>query len=264
MKHILAIFTLILQVLPVGTVFAQEQAPGTRFDIRYTLNELLGEEEAARYKAFIPPAKKLTWAVYLPDNDATEPPGVFVYVSPRNRGRIDNRWRAAMDRKNLIYIGADQSGNRKPVNQRMILAIMALRALEKNYLIDGKRITVSGFSGGGKIASKLASQYPEVFSGALYICGVLPWLEDPAPRMEQLVKNRFVFLTGTNDFNLNETRGVYHKYLNAGVEHSNLMVIPGMSHELPDAQIMADALEYLHPGIEAGPPPAVPDNGDTR
>lgn len=38
-------------------------------------------------------------------------------------------------------------------------------------LFDDQQIFVAGFSGGGRVASKLASQYPEVFAGALYICG---------------------------------------------------------------------------------------------
>jgi len=122
---------------------------------------------------------------------------------------------------------------------------MSLKALDRDYLIASNRIYISGFSGGGRAASKLASQYPEVFSGAVYICGVDFWNEELDIRVERLVKNRFVFLTGSKDFNRVETQGVYHRYLDAGAQLSKLMVVPGMSHELPDAAALEEALDFL-------------------
>lgn len=246
MKIALTVLFLCGELLLPSKTLALDQPRGTPFEIKLTLNQLLGEEEASRYKEILSPGKPITWDAYLPDNESSEPPGVFVYVSPRNLGRIDSRWRAVMDQQNLIYIGANNSGNRMPLNRRMVLAIMALKALEKDYLIAGNRITVSGFSGGGRVASMLASQYPEVFSGAVYICGVNFWSEELDLRVERLVQNRFVFLTGSKDFNLIDTQGVYHHYLNAGAQHSKLMVIPGMAHELPDAAALAEALDFLN------------------
>jgi len=233
-------------ILALNSAFAEEQPKGTPFEMEATLNELLGEQEAARYKDILAADKAISWDVYLPDTDATDPPGVFVYVSPRNRGRMDNRWRASMDRHNLIYIGANHSGNRIPVNRRMVYALMALKLLGKHYLVDSQRISISGFSGGGRVASMLASQFPEVFTGAVYICGVNFWSEELKPRIEQLVKNRFVFLTGSKDFNRDETQNVYRQYLKAGAQYSKLMIIPGMTHQLADAEAMSEALEFLY------------------
>jgi predicted esterase len=231
--------------MPTG-VIALDQPAGTPFEIKLTLNQLLGEAEASRYKDILSPDKSITWDVYLPDNTSSEPPGVFVYVSPRNLGKIETSWRAVMDQYNLIWIGANNSGNRMPVNRRMLYAIMALKALDRDYVIDSKRITVSGFSGGGRVASSLASQFPEVFTGAIYICGVDFWSEKLEVRIDRLVQNRFVFLTGSRDFNLVETKGVFHRYLNAGALHSELMVIPGMAHELPDAANLSEALDFIY------------------
>ncbi len=245
MKTTLAIFLLFCEWFMPAGVSALGQPGDAPFEIELTLNQLLGEEDASRYASILSPEKTITWDVYLPDNDSAEPPGVFVYVSPRNLGRIDNRWRAAMDQQNLIYIGANNSGNRMPVNRRMIFALMSLKALDREYLIASNRIYISGFSGGGRVASKLASQYPEVFSGAVYICGVDFWNEELDIRVERLVKNRFVFLTGSKDFNRVETQGVYHRYLDAGAQFSKLMVVPGMSHELPDAAALEEALDFL-------------------
>ena len=60
-----------------------------------------------------------------------------------------------------------------------------------------------------------------------------------------MIQNRFVFLTGSRDFNLRETRQVYRRYLEAGAQHSKLIEVTGMAHELPDAAALDEALQYL-------------------
>ena len=146
MKTTLTLLLLLCSWFSPAAGFALDQPVGKPFEIKLTLNQLLGEAEATRYKEILSPNKSITWSVYLPDNDSTEPPGVLVYVSPRKLGRIETSWRAVMDRFNLIWIGANNSGNRMPVTRRMLYAIMALKALDRDYLISSNRITVSGFS----------------------------------------------------------------------------------------------------------------------
>jgi len=146
--------------------------------IQITPKQLLGELQAARYEKVLEPDDPISYEVYLPDNDSTEKPGVFVYVSPMKTGRIDSRWREVMDQQNLIYIAANRSGNKIATIRRMVMAIFALKALAQDYEFDTNHISISGFSGGGRVASRLATQYPEVFTGALYICGVDFWKKD--------------------------------------------------------------------------------------
>ena len=215
------------------------------FKIRTDLNQLVGEQLAPHFKRAMSADETLSWHVYLPVNDLTEPPGVFVYVSPSRTGRIDSRWRSVMDQQNLIYISADKSGNQILTYKRMVLATMALRALGQQHSFDLGRVFVSGFSGGGRVASKLASQYPEVFVGALYICGVDYWKKDQTPNVERILENRFVFLTGSRDFNLGETKRIHRRYLKAGAEKSKLMVIKGLAHAHPDATALTEALSFL-------------------
>lgn len=231
--------------LPVESS-GQDELASTNFQIEKTLNQLLGEQDASLYEKVLSPEKPISWEVYMPNNDSTQLPGVFVYVSPHNSGGIDARWRSVMDQQNLIYIAADDSGNRIPVNRRMVLANMAILALAQRQTFDTGRIIAAGFSGGGRVASVLASQYPETFSGFLYICGVDFWKKNQAPKIDRLIQNRFVFLTGSGDFNRSETSRIYRRYIKAGAKHSKLMVIPGMSHELPDGRALTEALDYLN------------------
>ncbi|MBT8048478.1 MAG: hypothetical protein HKN57_10785 [Xanthomonadales bacterium] len=231
-------------VFPVETV-AEDAITSGDLQISKTLNNLLGEEDAARYRDVISPKKSITWHVYIPKNASTEPPGVMVYVSPERSGQIDYRWREVMDQQNLVYISANNSGNRKTVKLRVVLAVMGLKALGPRLTLAADRVYISGFSGGGRVASYVASQFPKLFTGAIYICGADFWKQEYSPKVDLMLPNRFVFVTGSKDFNRDETRAVFRRYLEAGAANSKLMVIPGMAHEKPGKQDLNEALDYL-------------------
>ena len=249
-KITLAVMFLCCGLLFTGKTLAQAPPQSGDIHLQLTLNQLLGEKEAVRYKKIIPGDEQISWEVYVPDNNSTEKPGVLVYVSPRKTGQIDSRWRTVMDQQNLIYISANDSGNRVLVNRRMILATTAIKALAQQHSFTLDRIYVTGFSGGGRVASFIASQYPAVFTGAIYICGVDFWKKDQTPNVSQVLQNRFVFLTGTRDFNRDETSKIYRRYLKAGAQHSKLMVIPGMAHAHPDAPELTEALQFLNGQVQ--------------
>jgi predicted esterase len=251
---------LCLAILLAADARAQDHSESGELVIELTLTRLLGDQQAKLYQEIVPGDETITWQVYIPDNNSGRLPGLFVYVSPHNSGGIDPRWKAVMDQQNLIYIAADRSGNRKPVNRRMVMATQAVKVVAQRWPFDVKRIMVSGFSGGGRVASILATQYPEVFTAALYICGVDFWKKSRAPKVDRLTQNRFVFLTGSKDFNRDETRRIYRKYLKAGAGHSKLMVIPNSSHELPDARNLSEALDFL--SGKTGQAIALPDISD--
>jgi hypothetical protein len=59
------------------------------------------------------------------------------------------------------------------------------------------------------------------------------------------LNNRYVFVSGTRDFNLRDTRIVYRKYLKAGAVNSLLEIENGMGHALPNTNTLATALEFL-------------------
>jgi dienelactone hydrolase len=241
-----ACFVVFLGLMLARGAIAETGLKTHDLQIQTTANQLLGEQQAARYKKILEPEEPISFEVYLPDNDSTEKPGVFVYVSPMKTGRIDSRWREVMDQQNLIYIAANKSGNKIATIRRMVMATMALKALGQDHEFDTDHISISGFSGGGRVASRLATQYPEVFTGALYICGVDFWKKDQTPRVDRLIQNRFVFLTGTRDFNRTETKQIRKRYIKAGAQYTKLIEVPGMGHKHPDATYLTEALQFLY------------------
>ena len=95
------------------------------------------------------------------------------------------------------------------------------------------------------MASFVAIEYPRLFKGAIYNCGVNFWDDKSPVAIDAVRKNRYVFVTGSKDFNLRDTKTVFRKYKKAGVEQIKLMVIPFMSHSNPGKSDYGEAIAWL-------------------
>lgn len=224
------------------------QVPRTGyFELSFTPQELLGEAGAEKSDEVLRSDKAMSWQLFVPpDYDPARPAGLIVYVSPTKRGGPPRSWDGLLQQNNMIWIGANNSGNRVVVGKRMFLAMLALRVAASKYAVDEERIYLSGFSGGGKTAGRLMAANPQLFSGGIYIGGAEAWdREQPPARLDVLRRNHHVFLTGSEDFNERLTRRVYAAFRSAGIEHCELIVERRRGHELPSVDAMARAIEYL-------------------
>ncbi|MFQ6006821.1 MAG: hypothetical protein ACE5OQ_15120, partial [Woeseia sp.] len=117
-------------------------------NVSLTITELLGASVAARYQSIMPVDEALDWQMYVPETYSRErPAGVMVYISPKQTGRIPRQWKPLMGEHNLIWIGADESGNRVPISRRMGLALTAPVVVDRDYQTDAGRVYLTGFSG---------------------------------------------------------------------------------------------------------------------
>jgi len=194
-----------------------------------------------------------TWSVYVPEGyQKDEPYGVVVYINSSDSGEIPHQWIPIFDRHNLIWIGPNHAGNRvyPKINTlwRHALALESLTQIKERYHIDDDRIYVSGRSGGGRIASYVAIINSNLFSGGYYIVGCNPFkpIEIAAevfmpgfkkePTGSQLFRarqDRYVMLTGSEDFNREEMRAVYDFYIEENFRHVTFLDVPGMGHDQP-------------------------------
>lgn len=231
-------------LLPAVAV-ADDVALG-EFSVSATLLELVGAESASRFEGVVEPDEAIEWEIYVPESyDLAEPAGLVVYISPMDTGRIPGTWKDVMAASNLIWIGANRSGNQVRTARRVSYAMVAPAVVVRDYQVDSSRVYVSGFSGGGRVASMVAPEYPQVFKGAIFICGVNFWGNREPARLETVQANRYVFLTGRKDFNRRETRTAYRSYQKAGVEGVLLMDISGMDHRNPSAAKLSEAIAFL-------------------
>lgn len=224
---------------------------------RATLDALVDEAGARRYSDTFAPGHELEFSVYVPETqDMSTPAGLMVYVSPIASGSIPDTWREIFERHKLIWVSVNQSGNTMAAERRIVEAKLSVAFISRYYNIDEQRIFVSGMSGGAQIATIAAFLYPDLFKGGLFFCGVNPWSErDPDPwaqnppeKLSVIQQNRYVFLSGTEDFKLAAIARAYRLYKKAGIENSKLIVIDNMGHELPGARDLDSALGFLDAG----------------
>lgn len=232
-----------------STAYSQELNPTYKtgaYTITSTLLEILGQNDAETYKDMIDSNKEITWEIYVSEKyDPSKPPGIMVYVSPQNQIKTPSGWMDVMEDANLIWVAAQMSGNDILSQKRIMMAVLALPLIQDRYSVDTSRLYISGFSGGGRIASIVTANFPQLFSGAVYNCGVNFWGDISSAELDLIKKKRFVFITGTDDFNLQDTKSVYYKYKAADVKNIKLMVINRMGHENPKRNKFAQAINFL-------------------
>lgn len=255
MKLILSItfFFLVVSVYSVEQKGAfRIDAPGIKADFfEEHMGSLKKFELKATEKGYVTyknDGNPLSWEVFVPDSyNPSQPAGILTYINSANRGNLPRSYKELLKKHNLIAIGANTGGNEIWTYWRQILAISAVHKIKEKYKVDEDRIFITGTSGGGRVTSLLAIAKPEIFKGAIYLIGCNRWGKEVSPQAIKLAKkNYFVFITGTKDFNLEDTKGVHRYYKENGFkDNTKLIIVEGMKHSNPPANEFDSALKFL-------------------
>lgn len=198
------------------------------------------------------------YELVLPKNKPENGYGVFVFVAPQHHFPLTSDLRRELDRRGLIYIAAYASGNDQNVYKRRVpLALHGLAHVQANYEVDPERVFIAGFSGGSRVAQRLAVGYPDVFRAVLLVGGSDPIGKDgfvPSPRelMERYqTAMRVVVATGREDTpnraKDSRSRVTLEAYCTAGL---SLVVPPRAGHEMPWGRPLAQALDLMETPVE--------------
>lgn len=199
-----------------------------------------------------------------PERPGERPPGAgIVWISPSESGAPPRSWEPVLDRLGVVWIGANRAGNRRPVADRIRLALDGASELARRFALEREHVFVAGFSGGARCASEAALHFPDVFAGGLFIgaADFHRWLSSSNPRWKSWqpsfppparpllevsrTARRFVLMTGENDRNAALVRDVYGGYRDEGFEDVTLLEIPELGHEWPPAPWFERALRAL-------------------
>ena len=220
----------------------QQTARATFKELRDASHDALDPQ----FENFFEPDEELVYQIHTPANiDSARPPGVLIYISPKPGSRMPQDWAEVLDRHNLIWVGAENSGNEIHIARRVGLALLATVMATRLETIDTSRMVLAGFSGGGRVASMMMPVYPELFAGAIFICGANPLFNAEQSTIDALQQLPMVFLTGTGDFNLEDTQMAISTYRNSGLARTELMIVDGLDHALPLATDIDLALDKL-------------------
>jgi len=191
--------------------------------------------------------------VYVPGMKPPAGYGVFVFVPPWQEDQLPRGWESAFDTQGVIFVSAARSGNEEsPLGRREPLAILAAYNVMKQFPVDPSRVYIAGFSGGSRIALRLALAYPDLFRGAFLDAGSDPIGEPDLPLppralFEQFrVSSRLIYVTGTHDdFHLTQESGSVGSLKHFCVVNVSTQPVAGLGHTLAPASVVAAALATL-------------------
>jgi len=174
---------------------------------------------------------------------------LLVFVPPWQDARLPPGWAMALERFGVVFITAARSGNdENPLGRRVPLALLAAAEARRRFPIDPERVYVGGFSGGSRIALRIALAYPDVFRGVILDAGSDPigTPQVPLPPQDLLAlfqsQTRLVYITGERDPDhlADDAQSIrsLHQWCVANVDEA---VQPRVQHEvaLPGALLQA-------------------------
>src|SRR5258708_2602081 len=146
------------------------------------------------------------FTIYVPSHLPTQGYGLLVFIPPWENAMLPRGWAATLDRRGVIFVSASNSGNAANIlDRRDPLALLAAHNIMQRFRVDPERIYIGGFSGGSRVALRLALGFPDVFRGAFLNAGSDPIgdAQTPLPPPELFSRfqemTRIVYITGQND-----------------------------------------------------------------
>ncbi len=214
-----------------------------------------------------------SFIVYVPESyDGAEAYGLIVWINAGPNGWPPRQYMPLLDKHKLIWVGANNSGNKRSFWHRTGLALDGLHNISKRYNIDPMRTYISGFSGGGRSSSRVGLTYPDLFAGTFPLDGVDYFTRLPHPNNTDTILRywgpsfrapprkllehaksdcRFVLMTGEHDGNKPQTLATYQYGLKRGkFEHVTYLEVPGKGHALPPAEWFERGIVALDAPIE--------------
>jgi len=185
--------------------------------------------------------------------------GLMIYIDPGQRPNAHEYAHAVADELNFIVVAPRGVGNEVYAPDRWQLGMDAIATVSTRWLVDPKRIYITGISGGGQISTHLWLCFPDVISGAVPVVALGSFENIPIgngkmwqrtfgkPKVEylKLAKvQRCAAITGKLDFNERPILLAAEILQKAGL---NVRVddYADMDHNAPTSDRFADALKWV-------------------
>jgi pimeloyl-ACP methyl ester carboxylesterase len=193
------------------------------------------------------------FALFVPSAAPPGGYGLIVFVPPWNAPAIPDGWAEVLERYGIIFVAAAQSGNDASVlGRREPLAILAEQNVVRRYPVNPARIYISGFSGGSRVALRLALGYADVFRAAILNAGADPVGGAGMPLPPREIFRQFqetthlVYVTGDRDmFVLSADAASRHSLRNWCVSDVDNQTEHATGHDVMTPAALARALDAL-------------------
>jgi len=194
-----------------------------------------------------------SFSIYVPAHPPPHGYSLLVFVPPWPKAEVPSQWIPVLERHDMILVTAANSGNdASTVDRREPLALLAAHNAMAQYPVDPQQVYIGGFSGGSRVALRLALAYPDVFHGALLNAGSDPIgnADVPLPPAELFHQfqdaMRLVYVTGERD----EAHLIDDTHSRQSLEKWCVFDLvtesePRREHELADASAFSRSLDAL-------------------
>jgi pimeloyl-ACP methyl ester carboxylesterase len=193
------------------------------------------------------------FTVFVPPHSPAQGYGLLVFIPPWENAMLPRGWAEILDRRGMIFVTAAHSGNEANVlDRREPLALLAAHNIMQRFRVDPERIYIGGFSGGSRVALRLALGFPDVFRGAFLNAGSDPIgdAQMPLPPAELFSRfqeeMRIVYFSGQNDtVNMEKDAASARSMLEWCVFDAYLERSPWVEHEVAGSAALDRALVML-------------------
>jgi pimeloyl-ACP methyl ester carboxylesterase len=191
--------------------------------------------------------------MYVPSGKPPHGYALLVFVPPWQDQRLPRGWASVLDHFGIIFASAARSGNdENPVGRRFPLALIAADNIMRRFEVNPEQVYIGGFSGGSRIAMRLALGYPDVFRGALLNAGSDPIGDgaSPLPPKDLFLQfqnsTRLVYVTGAADsFHIGMDEDSVRSVRKWCVFNLAALVTPSVGHEVADQSAFSLALAAM-------------------
>jgi pimeloyl-ACP methyl ester carboxylesterase len=199
-----------------------------------------------------------TFDLFVPSDPGDPGYGVMVFIWPGDEMSMPSSWRRLFEERHLIFIAARRSGNGQNVLERRLpLALHGLEYVKRHYRIDPQRVYLGGFSGGSRVAQKLALGYPDIFRSLMLVGGSDPigtagFVPPSRERMRLFQRHtRIVFATGTQDLpNRTKDARTHASFADFCVQGVQDISPSRTGHWVPEDRVMARVLRALEDPVQ--------------
>jgi dienelactone hydrolase len=193
------------------------------------------------------------FGLYVPAQKPAKGYGLLVWVSPLDEAGMPPDWHATLEERGVIFVTAARSGNQtSPIGRRIPLALTAAANVARSHAIDPDRVWIAGFSGGARIAERMALAYPDVFTGAILDgssddIGSEDLALPPRDRFERMLDGLSIVLSaGADDtFNAASAKRVASSLRRHCLERVTVEVRRRDAHVVMGSRSLAKAIEFL-------------------
>lgn len=194
-----------------------------------------------------------TVSLYVPRARPPAGYGLLVFVPPMDEFAIPPAWQRVFERRGILFVQLHGVGNDASVFGRRIPAVLhAYSHATATFGVDPARRYVGGFSGGARVAQRVALAWPDEFRGSLQFAGSVPIGESLLPPPERALLDRarsgsrFVLVSGSQDMpNRSNDAQSMQGFDRLCFEGVSSLTPSRLDHWVPDARGLDEALDLL-------------------